>query len=116
MDEYEKSLLLRLLDAAQDLKLIIDVQPRGTPLLISGKNVRDSRAYELAGQTIAEAKTYLTSNQPQRPRQPSLCCFCREKPVKIIHTINCVPFSDFERVARRHLPEIAKSLSSSMAP
>lgn len=38
-----------------------------------------------------------------------------ERAMKIIHTINCVPFSDFERVARRHLPEIAKSLSSSMA-
>ncbi len=116
MDDYEKSLFLRLIDAAQDLKLFIDVQPPGTPLLISGENVRDSRAYELAGQTIAEAKTYLTSKQPQRSGQPSPCCSCREKPMKIIHTINCVPFSDFERVARRHLPEIAKSLSSSMAP
>lgn len=63
MDEYEKLLLLRLLDAAQDLKLFIDAQPPGTPLLISGKNVRDSRAYELAGQAIADAKTYLTSKQ-----------------------------------------------------
>lgn len=63
MDEYEKLLILRLLDAAQDLKLFIDIQPPNAPLLISGENVRDSRAYELAGQTIAEAKTYLTSKQ-----------------------------------------------------
>ena len=116
MDDYEKSLFLRLIDAAQDLKLFIDIQPPGTPLLISGKNVRDSRAYELAGQTIAEAKTFLTSKNPQRPGQPSFCCFCREKPMKITLTINCDSFSDFEKVARRHLPEIAKSLSSSTAP
>lgn len=108
-----------LVDAIHRSLQIVEAPLNGSEPIVGKRKNRPADAREVrSGRQAcgkAEAKTYLTSKQPQRSGQPSPCCSCREKPMKIIHTINCVPFSDFERVARRHLPEIAKSLSSSMA-